>query len=314
MTTIEKRALRLGAFRRQIEPFSRARDAFHAALRDMGVPGHGGVLLPAYIGWSPKEGSGVFDPIQGLHAPHAFYRIDRDLRIDLEHLQKQLVQTRPRVLLLIHYFGYPDPAFREAVALAREVGTLVVEDEAHSMLSDLIGGICGREGEVALFSLHKLLPVSAGGLLVVNSARWESTDPVLAESGPARIPCLWEYDLASIAAVRVRNAHFLIKTLAPLVEDLDLLRPELPPGVIPQTLPIVLKKAPRDEIYTLMNEAGYGVVSLYHTMIAELRAEDCPDAQWLARRILNLPVHQDASIEVLAEMVDYLQQLLTRWH
>lgn len=311
---IEKRAEAALHFRRRVVYFPRARDAFHEALRSMSVPECGGVLLPAYIGWSPKEGSGVFDPIGELHAPYSFYRMNQWLQIDIECLQRQLTRTHPRVLLLIHYFGYPDAAFREAAALASAVGTLVVEDEAHSMLSDVVGGICGREGQAAFFSLHKLLPVTNGGLLVRNGAEPGGDDPIVADSVGAGAGWPWEYDLASVAAVRVRNTRFLLRALAPLADDLDPLRPALPPGVVPQTLPIVLKKAPRDEVYTLMNRAGYGVVSLYHTMIAELPASEYQDAHWLAKRILNLPVHQDATLEALGEMVRYLQQLLARWH
>jgi len=310
---IEKRALRSKAYLRSVEPFPRARDAFEALLSRVGVPGRGGVLLPAYIGWSPREGSGVLDPVRNLEGPFAFYRVTRSLHIDLEDLAQALSRFRPRVLLLIHYFGYPDPAFREAAVLGRNTGAIVVEDEAHALLSDLVGGSCGREGDATFFSLHKMLPLDSGGLLVWNGEPWGATFGGVAH-GPEFAKELVQFDLAAIARRRVENAVALTEMLAPLSDDLELLRPETPPGIVPQTLPVVLRAAPRDEIYTLMNEAGYGVVSLYHTMIAELPKDEYPDSYWLARRILNLPVHQDASIDALAEMVDYLKKLLARWH
>ena len=48
------------------------------------------VLLPAYVGWSAKEGSGVFDPVDELGVPYAFYRLDDRLRIDLYGLEQCL--------------------------------------------------------------------------------------------------------------------------------------------------------------------------------------------------------------------------------
>lgn len=59
-----------------------------------------------------------------------------------------------------------------------------------------------------------------------------------------------------------------------------------------------------------MNEAGFGVVSLYHTMIDAISDRDFPDSHRLARTIFNLPVHPDATPAALAAMVDRLGQAL----
>jgi len=55
-----------------------------------------------------------------------------------------------------------------------------------------------------------------------------------------------------------------------------------------------------------MNDAGYGVVTLYHTMIAEISRDEFPGSHALSRRILNLPVHQDTDRDALGRMVDTL--------
>jgi dTDP-4-amino-4,6-dideoxygalactose transaminase len=306
---IEKRALRSDGYRRLIEPFPRARDAFQALLARAGVPASGDVLLPAYIGWSRKEGSGVFDPVRALGSRCRFYRITRSLRIDLEDLAEQLVRSRPRVLLLVHYFGYPDPDLGQAAALGREAGAVVVEDEAHALFSDLVGGICGRQGDAALFSLHKMLPVESGGLLVHNGGRWHlalEDAEGLREIGATLV----QYDLLSIAKRRVENTLALMDLLAPLSDVLEPLWPELPAGVVPQTYPVILHDAPRDEVYERMNRAGFGVVSLYHTMVDAIAADAYPDSHWLARRVLNLPVHQDATPDTLVMMVRELASVL----
>lgn len=309
MDLIPKRAWSPLSFVRRTEPFPTARLAFKALLSRMGVPGKGSVLLPAYVGWSPREGSGVFDPIRELGAAYRFYRVTRELRIDLDDLAGALGGEPPRVLLLIHYFGYPDPFAGEAAILARDAGVLVVEDEAHALFSDLVGGVCGRAGAASFFSLHKMLPLDTGGLLVVNDLQWHQPSR---DAPPLQAPAerLLDFDLAGIARVRKENTAFLARKLEPLAAALTPLRPEVPLGVIPQTFPVLLRQAPRDDVYARMNAAGFGVVSLYHTLIPELREAAFPDSHWISRRVLNLPVHQDAMPETLEAMVRELAGVL----
>jgi dTDP-4-amino-4,6-dideoxygalactose transaminase len=307
--TVAKRASDPNAFVRGAEYFPNARTALRTVLSRMGVPAEGAVLLPAYVGWSPRENSGVFDPILALGASYRFYRMTSELHIDLEDLRRTLLACRARVFVLIHYFGYPDPQAARAAALARNAGALVVEDEAHALFSDLVGGVCGRWGDAAIFSLHKMLPVDSGGLLLANDPRWYRT-PVPARDGAAVTRPLVDFDLARIAQVRRKNARFLARRLKSLPDSLVSLRPELPAGVVPQSFPVVLKQAPRDVIYAKMNEAGFGAVSLYHTLIEAINGDAFPDSHWLSRRILNLPVHQDATESELDAMVSHLAGLL----
>ena len=75
---------------------------------------------------------------------------------------------------------------------------------------------------------------------------------------------------------------------------------------VPQTFPIVILKGNRDKIYDMMNEKGYGVVSLYHTLIDELQSEVYKDTLWLSQNILNLPLHQDVDDNFYKAMMDQL--------
>jgi dTDP-4-amino-4,6-dideoxygalactose transaminase len=61
-----------------------------------------------------------------------------------------------------------------------------------------------------------------------------------------------------------------------------------------------------------MNAAGFGVVSLYHTLISQVPPQSFPAAVRVSRRILNLPVHQDISHEALEAMVSELARQLRR--
>lgn len=259
------------------------------------------VLLPAYVGWSPREGSGIFDPIRELKLDYAFYRLDERLHIDISSLRAAIERENVKVLLLVHYFGHVDPSYEEVVALARNARLRVIEDEAHAMLSDLVGGLCGRLGDVSLYSLHKLLPMTSGGVLVRNTP-----EVVPGEDGGV----FWQYDMAVISARRRSNALRLYHLLGGIAEEVEPLWGSLREGEMPQTFPVRLLHADRDAVYHDMNRNGFGVVSLYHTLVEPIGEAAFPDSHRLARHILNLPVHQDILPEHLETMVLYLKKAL----
>lgn len=96
--------------------------------------------------------------------------------IVFNHAQPSRVVTEDtRAIVVIHEFGYPHPGLRELLALARERGIPLIEDCAHSLDSTLDGAPLGSFGDFAIFSLSKVAPVAAGGVLVVtadSSAPW----------------------------------------------------------------------------------------------------------------------------------------------
>lgn len=309
-TGVAKRASDPKRFARPIIPFRNARTAFRAFLLAANLEADEEVLLPAYIGWSSNEGSGVFDPVLEIGVRYRFYRVARNLAIDLADLREKVVTGRPKVLLLIHYFGYPDRALCEIAEYARQNGILVVEDEAHALYSDWVGGVCGRFGDVAVMSLHKMLPFESGGMLVLNNAAGSELCERLYASSlqepTAHLPL--DYDLAGIAEARRSNAATLSALLQSLHGKVDLLHPVLPDGVVPQSLPVIINTASRDKVYFDMNNSGFGVVSLYHTLITAIDRSEFPDSYWLAQRILNLPVHQDIMPGQLEALVGHLEK------
>jgi dTDP-4-amino-4,6-dideoxygalactose transaminase len=298
-------------FSRRSARFPSARAAFEAYLTAKGIGPGARIALPAYIGWSAREGSGVFDPVRAVGAEPVFYRMTQRLEVDLDDLRRVLRDARPQLLVVIHFFGWPDAGLREVARVAADAGIPLLEDEAHAMLSDVVGGVCGRDGEAAIYSSHKMLPTHEGGELVAGPDADDELFSRAFAAGTPTIPAVnrWDYDLHAISAVRRHNAQTLLHLLEG-VDGLTPLHPSIPDGVVPQTLPVVIASASRDELYHRMNAAGYGVTSLYHTMIDQLDPSRYPDAHWLSRRILNLPVHQDANPTQLPPMVELLATLL----
>jgi dTDP-4-amino-4,6-dideoxygalactose transaminase len=251
------------------------------------------VLLPSFIGWSPHEGSGVFDPVRELDLAATFYRVHDDLSVDVADLEAHLEDGGPAVVVVIHYFGRTDPALAQVASIVGRHDAVLVEDLAHGFFTARGDGPAARFGGVLLYSLHKMFPTpeSRGGMVTYPDAslvtRQASTRPDLAGF-------LLDYDWREIG--ERRRAHYAdleqrLRALAADVGGFDLLWPELPAHDVPQTLPVRIHGSGRDEIYTAMNAEGYGMVSLYHTLIPELR--EIPEMMALATTVINFPVHQD---------------------
>jgi len=280
-------------------------------MQAIGLSRNDEVLLPSYIGWSSREGSGVFDPIEELGVQYSFYRISQRLQVDVDDVKAKIQTRRPRLLVLIHYFGFPDPNADALCRFARDNDVFVLEDEAHAMLSDQVGGICGRSGDAAIYSMHKLLPFARGGRLVLNrNIPEKSMEMTVRPMSDDSAESFHDYDLYRIALRRRENACFLLHLLRDNCQCLEPLYSSLPDGVVPQSLPVLINGGSRDDLYFQMNTLGYGVVSLYHTLIDQIRSEEFPEAHHLSRHMINLPVHQDTDKRALGGLVECMTRLL----
>jgi len=135
-------------------------------------------------------------------------------------------------------------------------------------------------------------PFSEGGAFLIGNSDLEITVEAniykLVQFNP------FEYNLNEIAKVRInifRNLMELIKEkyYVPLRSTKELEKN------VPQTVPIIINKGDRNRIYEIMNNAGYGVISLYHTMINELQDSGHEEDCWFSQRVMNLPMHQDVN-------------------
>ena len=77
--------------------YNRARDAMFDIIDNLSKKGYTEIYIPGYIGWSPNEGSGIFDPINKIvDLNRHYYVMDRELNTDINYLKINLnIGSRP---------------------------------------------------------------------------------------------------------------------------------------------------------------------------------------------------------------------------
>jgi dTDP-4-amino-4,6-dideoxygalactose transaminase len=143
----------------------------HAAQNFLRGPARS-VLMPAY-----HHGVEV-EAVRAAGAEVIFYRVDAELRADLDDVRRKLASPAVCALYLTHFIGFAQPV-AEAAQLARERGVKLIEDCALALLSRTPDGRpLGSFGDAAIFCLYKTLPVPHGGLL------WAPAVPPRAVAAP----------------------------------------------------------------------------------------------------------------------------------
>lgn len=131
----------------------------------------GVVLMPAY-----HHGVEV-EAVRAAGARIVFYRVDADMRIDLEDLEKKAASSDVYVVYVTHYAGFAQP-IADAKRIARSHGKKLFEDCALSLFARTNTGVpLGSFGDAACFCLYKTLPVPHGGLLVGPSIPTATVGP-----------------------------------------------------------------------------------------------------------------------------------------
>jgi perosamine synthetase len=138
---------------------SHGREAVYWAIRGLSLPGGSVVWMPAFH--CGVEVQAAMD----AGAAVDFYRIRPDLSVDVEDLFSRLAR-RPGPVLVIHYFGFPEPAIARIASECRRHHVALIEDCAHALFSRTGEMELGSYGSVAVFSFRKTLPVYDGGAMV----------------------------------------------------------------------------------------------------------------------------------------------------
>lgn len=141
--------------------YPRGRDALLAALRAFRVMPGDAIILPAYICESTIE------PLRHKGYQIVFVDIETDLQLDPAKVLETAERCGAKAVLAVHYFGFPS----DVVGLSnflRPRGIKIIEDCCHSFLTQSNGQRIGFNGDAAIFSMRKTLPIPDGGALRFN--------------------------------------------------------------------------------------------------------------------------------------------------
>ena len=106
-------------------------------------------------------------------------------------------------------------------------------------------------------------------------------------------------------AVRRRSSYALFdRLLVAHADRVEQMWGSLPGAEVPRTYPLLVPPGTSNDLYHVSNWLGFGVVSLYYTLIEQVYPERFSAPARLSRGILNSPVHQDvdpAKFELMTE-------------
>ncbi len=253
------------------------------------------ILLPSYIGYTDREGSGVFDPIQSSASDFVFYKLKEDLSPDLEDLELKM-NSDIDIVLVIHYFGFCRIDLKIIRQICNDNNTVMVEDCAHAfyLFTNPLG--LGEVGDYSFYSIHKYLATQTGGLLKVNNEELSIPEIHGHEAAPASV--VEAFALANfeqIAEIRRANYRLFFEQLHN-VQGIKVIF-ELQDKEIPQTFPIQVSNNLREKLYFYLMDRQLETTALYYRLITEISEQDNPISHGISKSILNLPIHQDISVE-----------------
>ena len=273
-----------------------ARTAWGLIIRSLSIDKSVRVLLPAYIGYTTREGSGVFDPVANKACDYIFYRVGQKLEIDISHFENILNTEKIDVALVIHYFGFCRNDMNFIRELCDKHNVILVEDCAHAFNLGLKNQTIGNYGDFSFYSVHKYLATSAGGILKVNKNKFIIGK--LDSSEKATQDVLEQYiktDFERVLKVRREN-YRSYELLLPKHGDIEVMFESLENVDIPQSYPVRIKKGKREPLYFYLMNNDIPTIALYYQLIKEINVEAFPLSYQISSEILNLPVHQDITI------------------
>lgn len=286
-----------------------ARSAWESILRSSQLGRGRSVLLPGYIGISQREGSGLFDPVEFTRTPYSFYPVGPRLQIDLDLIEDRLRTRQHPLMLAAHYFGFPHASMADLKALCQRYGTILVEDCAHVPGPWGSGTVLGNFGDMAFYSLHKMLPVKLGGVLCVNEGQMPLLDSNRErEADTETLSLLLKADWNAIAQKRRANYEWL-RTELVATDGVEIMY-DLPAEIVPHDFPVIIQNGKREALYFALMDRGIPTTALYYEMIPALTPSEHPNSHALSRSILNLPVHQDTTQGDLIELTTALKSVM----
>ena len=303
---ITKAPIKLSNQYEQLTFANSARIAFKLLLKHLKFKAEQKILLPAYIGITDREGSGVIDPIQALSIKYEFYSINKNFKVDCNEIESKLRTKRYKALLVIHYFGFVHCKIQHLKRICEQYNVVLIEDCAHSFNSSHMDRKLGDFGDFSFFSIHKFLAVENGAYLKNNTndcieEEIENHDKIKRET----LESVFTSKLDMISDIRIKNYNYLYEKLSN-ISEVEVLFPYIEDGIVPMNFPILLPETIREKLYFYLMELQIPTIALYYRLIEDIKLEEFAYSHYLSQNILNLPIHQSisfADIDFIVEQI-----------
>lgn len=293
---ITKAAQDRKAFTKDLIFTKSARSAWELVINSViADQGHANILLPAYIGITDREGSGIFDPVSSTGADFTFYDLNDDLGVNIASFEALISTKKFNIAFIVHYFGFCRSDLDRIKELCIINKVIFVEDCAHAFQLGLQREGLGILGDFSIYSVHKWLPVQSGGILKNKSRTLPlldlpKKDDMILDSALG----LLSADLEGIAERRRENFGFYIKKISD-IQGIEVVYNTIRGNEVPQTFPIRVKAGLREKLYFHLMDKNIPTIALYYRLIDQLSKSSHARSHEFSSEILNLPVHQDVT-------------------
>ncbi len=264
------------------------------------------------------------------------------LNIDESEIEERITM-RTKAIFLVHYAGV-GCEMDMIMAMARQRGIAVVEDNAHGLYGRYRGQYLGTLGQLATLSFHetKNFTCGEGGALLINDAQFNPRAEILREKGTDRSR-FFRGEIDKYTWVDVGSSYLPADLLAAFLraqlehrDQIQSMRRQIweiyarelaswaeANGV---RLPIVPAECEQSYhmFYVIMPSfesrqalishlAGFGILAVFHYLPLHLspmglrfggRQGDCPVTEDLADRLLRLPFFTGMSSSEQSEVID----------
>jgi dTDP-4-amino-4,6-dideoxygalactose transaminase len=280
------------------------RDAMRQVLMMSGESNR--ILIPAYIGLSLEEGSGILDPIKESGTSFAFYAVDFNLDPILESLESRIESFKPTHVLVVNYFGYLISNRTSVFEMLSQFSVHTIEDFAHLLLPLTDKSEVAKLAEYEVYSLHKTIGSNTGGGALLKSRDKLFISNTITNNSLALYA---KTNIEYISRIRRRNFLYLSTELQTFAATK--FKPFFSDGrgpILPLNFPIrVSTTQSRHELYSLLVESKIFPTALYHRLVPEITDSEYPTSLKVSETILNLPIHQDIELNQLDVMIELLR-------
>jgi dTDP-4-amino-4,6-dideoxygalactose transaminase len=261
------------------------------------------ILMPAYIGWSPNEGSGLMDPVKQEGFTYSFYPVTESLQPVHEKLEELLEAFPQCVILVVHYFGIQSALSAYSSEIVDGNSCTLIEDFAHDLSS--INQLTNFDiNKFSIFSCHKWIASNGGGFITSHPKNLEKI--ILEQMQVFDAEVYMNTDLHTVFQKRWENFRYLDTRLNNL-KKLKKFKVDDGNMTCPLNLPMLALNADvRHGLYGFLSSTGFQPTSLYHHLTTELNEVEFPTSFEISRTIVNLPVHQDYMLEQMEALADLL--------